>query len=294
MNLMSVIEKYSDDAACRDLLEDLRWPNGIACPKCGGTSVYRLEARHQIECNDRSCKYRFSATSGTIFHDSKLPLRKWLLAVYIITESKKGISSNQLARMLNTTVKTAWYLSHRIREALKLDNPRQLTGTVETDETYIGGEVRGKGKGFVDNKTIVLGAKERGGELRMEAGPNKSKATIRGFIKRTVSPDAEAIYTDDSNSYGDLSDANTRHETVAHRLEEWVRGDVSTNSIEGEWSLFNRGLVGAFHHVSPKHLDRYLDEFEFRANNRGNPHIFRDAVRELVLSGNLEYKTLTA
>ena len=290
VNLISVIENYSDDDACRELLEKARWPNGIACPKCGNASVSRLAKRDQFECN--ACRYRFSVTSGTIFHDSHLPLRKWILAVYIMCESKKSISSRQLSRMLHVTPKTAWYLAHRIREALRLDNPRQLSGTVELDETYIGGKVHGKGKGYIDNKTMVKGAVERGGEVRLETGKSATKAEIQDFIIRNVSPDAEAIYTDEHASYGDLNDSNTRHERVAHKQEEWVRGDVHTNTVEGSWALFKRGVVGSYHKVSEKHLPRYLDEFAFRWNNRDNPHIFRDAVRELVTAGTLEYREL--
>lgn len=260
--------------------------------RCGSVEVTRIATRDQLDC--KACHYRFSATTGTIFHDTHLPLSKWFLAVYLITESKKGISANQLKRMLEVSYQTAWYLSHRIREALRMENPKPLTGKVEADETYVGGKVRGMGKGYVDNKALVMGVRERGGEIRMEVGPDKSAATIRGFIKRNVSPDAEAIYTDDSNSYGDLSDHNTRHETVAHKQEEWVRGDVHTNSMESIWALFKRGYVGNYHYVSPKHMDRYLDEFEFRQNNRRNPHIFRDAIIELAHSGNIEYKKLTA
>jgi transposase-like protein len=292
MNLMKLVEMFDSETACHDYLAALRWPNGVACGLCGSTAVTELPKRHQYQCS--SCRYQFSVTAGTIMHDSKLPLRKWMLAIYLIVESKKGISSLQLTRTLKVAPKTGWYLSQRIRTALRMENPAPLAGTVEADETYIGGRVRGRGKGYVDNKALVMGARERGGAVRMEQGPDKTAETIRGFIKRTVSPDAEAIYTDDSNSYGDLSDHNTRHETVAHKQEEWVRGDVHTNSIEGEWSLFKRGVVGAFHHVSEKHLHRYLDEFSFRANNRDNVHIYRDALRELLTAGNLEYKHLIA
>lgn len=294
VNLISIIEDYSDDDACRELLEKARWPGGVACLRCGNKSVSRLAKRDQFECNADSCRYRFSATSGTIFHDSHLPLRKWVLAVYIICESKKSISSRQLSRMLHVTPKTAWYLAHRIREALRLDNPRQLTGTVEMDETYIGGKVRGKGKGFIDNKTMVKGAVERGGEVRLETGKSATKVELQDFVRRNVSLDAQAIYTDEHPSYGNLTDSNTRHETVAHRQEEWVRGDVHTNTVEGSWALFKRGVTGSYHRVSRKHLDRYLDEFEFRWNNRENPHIFRDAIWELVTAPALEYRELVS
>ncbi len=289
---MNLIEDFDSDDACREYLETLRWPGGVACLECGSTDVTRLPKRDLYQC--ASCRHQFSVIVGTIMHDSKLPLRKWMLAIYLITESKKGISSLQLSRTLKITPKTAWYLSHRIRTALRLDDPKPLDGTVEVDETWIGGEVRGKGKGYVDNKTMVVGAAQRGGEVRMEAGGRATKARLTAFVRRNVSEDAEHIYTDESRAYGDLSDANTRHETVAHKQEEWVRGDVHTNTIEGAWSLFNRGVVGAFHHVSDKHMNRYFDEFEFRYNNRNNPHIFRDALRELLTAGHIEYRELIA
>lgn len=289
---MSIIENFASDDACREYLETLRWPNGVACLACGSADVTRLPKRDLYQC--ASCRHQFSVIVGTIMHDSKLPLRKWMLAIYLITESKKGISSLQLSRTLKVTPKTAWYLSHRIRTALRIEDPKPLDGTVEVDETWIGGEVRGKGKGYVDNKTMVVGAAQRGGEVRMEAGGRATKERLTAFVRRNVSDDAAHIYTDETNKYPDFTDANTTHERVRHKDEEWVRGDVHTNTIEGAWSLFNRGVVGAFHHVSEKHLNRYFDEFEFRYNNRNNPFIFRDALRELLTARHMEFKELIA
>ena len=226
-------------------------------------------------------------------HRSHLPLRKWFIAVYLTVEAKKGVSANQLARTLDVHYRTAWHLAHRIREALKTPSAL-LAGVIEVDETWVGGKTRGRGRGYVGNKAMVLGAAQRGGDVRMETGDTPNRRTLHGFIDRTVADEAEAIYTDEHPGYGDLGDADTRHERVDHSREEWVRGDVHTNTVEGAWALFKRSVVGSYHKVSKKHLDRYLDEFEFRFNNRRNPYIFRDALRELVGATPLEYKSLVA
>lgn len=288
-NLLSLIEDFGSDEDCRTYLEALRWPNGIACLKCGSLSVTRLPKRRLLQCAD--CRYQFSVTTGTIMHDSHLPLRKWLLAVYLMVEAKKGISANQLKRTLNVGYQTAWYLEHRIRKALTTEGGF-LRGIVEIDETYVGGKARGRR--YRDKKTVVLGAKQRGGSIRLQTGKNVKRKTLREFIQAHIAPDAEAIYTDDATGYWNMTDADTRHERVNHSAEEWVRGDVHTNSIEGAWALFKRSLVGSYHKVSKKHLDAYLDEFEFRFNNRNNPYIFRDALTELLTAGPLEYRQLTA
>ncbi len=288
-NLINLLERFSTDDDCRKYLEALRWPNGVACTRCGDMDVTRLPKRDQYQCS--SCRYQFSVTSGTIMHDTHLPLKKWLLAIYFIVEGKKGVSARQLGRTLAVAYRTAWYLSHRIREALKTPDAL-LSGIIEVDETWVGGKTHGKGRGYMENKTMVIGAAQRDGDVQMEVGGKPTRKELHGFIDRHVAPDAEAIFTDEHPAYGDLSDADTRHETVNHAREEWVRGDVHTNTVEGAWALFKRGVAGSFHKVSRKHLDRYLDEFEFRFNNRNNPYIFRDALRELLTANPVEYRAL--
>ena len=268
-----------------------RWPNGMACLKCGSTDVTDLPKRNLFQCSD--CRYQFSVTTGTIMHDSHLPLRKWMVAIYLIVESKKSLSAAQLGRKLNVQYRTAWYLAQRIREALKTPGAL-LSGIIEVDETYIGGKTKGTGRGFKGNKTIVVGAVQRGGEARMETAPDTTRPTLHGFIEEHVSDDAEAIHTDEHAAYVGIADENTRHETVNHSAKEYVRVDVHTNTVEGMWSLFKRGVVGSFHHVSQKHLDRYLDEFEFRFNNRNNPFIFRDALKELLGANPVRYQELVS
>jgi transposase-like protein len=232
---------------------------------------------------------------GTIFHDSKLPLWKWFAAVYLMCESRKGISALQIKRMLKIgSYETAWFLCHRIRAAMRDDNPEPLSGIVEVDETFFGGTVRGKGRGYRGNKMVVVGAIERGGELRLRSVPDNKKKTLHGFIADTVSDDAEAIYTDQWPAYDGIADENTRHETVNHGDDEWVNGLIHTNTVESAWSLFDRAVIGSYHKLSVKHLPAYLDEFAFRFNNRENPYLFRDTLLRLVEGNALTYERLTA
>ena len=169
-----------------------------------------------------------------------------------------------------------------------------MLGVVEVDETLIGGKTKGKGRAYKGNKTWVAGAIQRGGRIRLERIPDTRRETLHAFINRTVRDEAEAIYTDELASYLGIADENTRHETVNHSAEEWVVGDVHTNSIEGVWSLFKRSIIGAFHKVSEKHLDRYLEELEWRYSNRDNDHIFVDTLRRIVNTEHLTYEKLVA
>ena len=291
INLVNLIERYRNEDKCRDYLEELRWPNGVACPRCGSMGISRIQKPRVFDCN--SCRYQFSVISGTIFHDTHLPLWKWLLATYLMVEAKKGISANQMKRTLEVSYKTAWYLCHRIRKAMSNGKSNLLKGIVEVDETYVGGKTEGFGHGYKGNKTVVVGATERGGEARLEVVPDSSRRTLHNFIRKHTAPDTEAIYTDNWPAYRGIADHDTRHETVNHSAEEWVRGDVHTNSVEGVWSLLKRSIVGSYHKVSVKHLDSYLDELEWRFNNRENPYLFRDTLLKLISSENLSYEELT-
>ena len=294
INLISLIDRFGSDEKCRKALEEIRWPDGVACTRCGDTNVAELAQKHKWQC--RSCQYKFTVTAGTIMHDSHLSLRKWFIAIYLMCESRKGISANQLKRTLGISYKTAWYLCHRIRSAMGNDNLTgpTLFGIVEVDETLVGGRKRGVGSGNRTGKTWVAGAIQRGGNVRLERIPNVRKATLHKFIDRHVRDETEAIYTDELRSYIGIDDEDTRHETVRHAEEEWVVGDVHTNSIEGVWSLFKRSIVGSFHKISKKHMDRYLEELEWRFNNRNNPHIFRDTLARIVNTEMLTYSELIA
>jgi transposase-like protein len=292
MNLGELVEQFGSNDRCRDYLEALRWPDGVECPACGSKSVSRLVKRKQFDCN--SCRKRFSVLAGTVLQDSKLPLWKWFAAVYLMCESKKGVSALQVQRMLNLkSYESAWYLCHRIRSAMDDGDAPLLSGVVEADETYIGGKVRGRGRGYRDNKTVVLGAIQRGGPLRVRTAENNSRPVLHQFLGETVADEAEAIYTDEWTGYRGIGDHNTRHETVAHGSDEYVRGDIHTNTVESAWSLFDRAVIGSYHQLSKKHLDAYLGEFEFRFNNRDNPHLFRDTILRLVKADALTYERLT-
>ena len=295
LNLIRLIDRFPSDEKCRDFLEALRWPKGkVTCPQCPhATELCEIPQRNQWQCLD--CDYHFSVTTGTIMHKSHLPLRKWFIAIYLMLESKKAISANQLKRTLGIgSYRTAWYLCHRIREAMAnepLDGPT-LFGVVEVDETLIGGKKKGVGSGNRVGRTWVAGAIQRGGNVRLKKIPNVKRTTLHAFIRENVRDETEAIYTDELKSYLGIADDNTRHETVNHSKGVWVIGDVHTNSIEGLWALFKRSIVGAFHHISRKHMDRYLEEAEWRFNNRDNSHMFRDTMQRMLDTPPLTYREL--
>lgn len=292
LNLIDLFNKFGSDDACRAYLEQLRWPDGVRCPRCDNASVSRIAERQQYDCN--SCRYQFSVTSGTMLHDTHLPLSKWFATAYMMIEGKKGISALEVKRSLGVAYKTAWYLCHRIRAAMKNAYPMPLKGRIEIDETWHGGKARGHGRVFTGNKAVIVGAYQRGGKIVLKVVKGRSRADLIPFVQQTVHDDAEAIYTDEWPVYNGIGDHNTRHETVNHSEHEYVRGEVSTNGIENVWGLFKQSVVGTFHHMSVKHLDAYLDELEWRFNNRENPYLFRDTVMKLIESEHVEFNRLTA
>ncbi len=297
INLVSLIERFGDDDKCREALRKIRWPDGVACPRCGDMSVSELKEYDRWDCN--GCRYQFTVTAGTVLHKTKIPLFKWFLAIYLMVESKKGMSANQLKRTLGVSYKTAWFLCHRIREAMGNDpfTGPTLFGIIEVDETWVGGVQKGAGRGPYSstNKAIVVGAVQRDGKVRLERIADTKRKTLDDFVRRTVTDEALAIYTDEFPSYRGMGERlGIPHGTVHHNADEWVVGDAHTNSVEGVWSLFKRSIMGSFHKISLKHLDRYLEELEWRFNNRDNPHIFRDTLRRMMDTEPLEYEALTA
>jgi transposase-like protein len=299
MDFTRLVERFGSEDKCRQYLEELRWPDGIVCPKCGHNGATWLQTRRVRECNARSCGYQFSVRNGTVLADSKLPLWKWFVASLLMCESKKGMSANQIRRMTGVTYKTAWFLTHRIRQAMsEATGSRLLKGTVEMDETYMGGKPRyrqhGKRGWDRSTKTMVLGAVERGGEILLSVDKRAANmGTLRQSARKNIAGEAANIYSDQHPGYVGIGDADTKHESVNHRAEEWVRGDVHTRTIESAWSLFKSSLVGSYHHLSVKHMDSYLDEFEFRFNNRHNDFLFRDTLKALLRSDTMTYKALT-
>lgn len=293
IDLMTLMDTFRSEEKCHEYLEELRWPDGVECPRCQGKTISRIKARSQYECDD--CRYQFSVRVNTILHDSKLPLRKWFACVYMMCESKKGVSANQVKRTLKVAYKTAWYLCHRIRAAMKDANTEPLEGIIEADETYVGGRALGKGKGYKGNKTMVLGALERGGNIRLRVEKRAtSKVLHRAVLEELDMGEVDAIYTDELAAYEGIDNHDGRHQCVAHSKDERVRGNVHTNSIEGAFSLFKRSIVGSYHQISAKHLPAYLDEFEFRFDNRKNPYLFRDTILRLIAADRLEYSELIA
>ena len=290
INLVSLIKRFKSEDKCLAYLESLRWPDGIKCPRCASKSVSRIKERDQFDCND--CRYQFSATSKTIFHDTHLPLWQWFLAVYMMIEAKKGISANQLKRTLGVSYKTAWYLCHRIRAAMHEAYPMPLKGMIEIDETFVGGKKHGA-KGY-QGKAVVVGAIQRGGKILLQVAPDRSKPSLQNFIWKNTQSRADAYITDDFSGYKGIEDENTRHEVLNHTLGEYDRNGLNTNSIENVWSLLKRSIVGSYHKISVKHLDAYLDELEWRFNNRDNEYLFRDTILKLVASEKLPYEKLVA
>lgn len=288
-NLINLIERYSDEEKCRKYLEALKWPQGVKCPRCGSEKVSRINKRGQFDCD--KCRYQFSVMANSIFHDSHLPLWKWFLAVYLMTESKKGISANQIKRSLAISYKTAWYLCHRIRKAIEelIDKPL-LNGTVEVDETYVGGKYDRRRKRSPWEKQAVIGLLQRNGNVETRTIKTPSKSVLTGVVRSRDDRKA-TVMTDELPAYKSLN-KTFKHESVNHSKEEWVHGDVHTNGIENVWSLFKRSVIGSYHKISNKHMDAYLDELEWRFNGRDNPYLFRDTLIRLLNSSKLEFKEL--
>jgi transposase-like protein len=294
INLIQLTEQFGTDEKCRKALEQLRWKDGAKCPRCKASAT-PIANRFQYDCDE--CHYQFSVTAGTIFHDSHLSLWKWFITTALLCESKKGMSACQIQRTVGMSYKTAWYLCHRIRAAIVETGDRpKLDGKVEMDETFIGGHTLGRHRRLV-NKEIVVGIRQRNGELRLFHSKDIKAKTLAKYIRENVSEDAEVIFTDDYPSYpGAVKRAgmpSRKHKAINHSKRIYVIGDTHTNTIESAFSLFKRGVRGTWHHVSAKHLAAYLEEMSYRFNNRKNHYLFRDTIIKLIGSRNLEYKNLT-
>ena len=310
MNLIDVSQAFRTDEQCLEYLEHMRWPDGVRCPICGGNQFSRVERKSATknkrnrfyQCLEPTCRTQFSATAGTLFHDSHLPLTKWFMAIALMLNAKKGLSALQLQRDLKVNYRTAWYLNHRIREAM-VENDGLLTGVVEIDETYVGGKTKRNkrgSRGLDRPKDAVIGMIERGGRLRYRhiGKGNATAKQAREAFDANVSPDVKAIVTDQSPIYpfGLPKEQLGKHFTIDHS-REYVSSEipgVHTNTIESAFSLLKRGIVGSFHKVSIKHLQRYLNEFSYRFNRRQDADIFEQTVARLMGAKPLPYKTLTA
>lgn len=279
-SLIELMERFDTKDKCLDFLEKLRWNGKVACPRCKCESISRITTRRIFECN--ACRYQFSITAGTIFHKTRLPLRKWIIAVVMMCNGKKGVSAKEIERALRVTYKTAWYLCHRIRRAFRENGfIKKFTGICEVDETYIGGKPRRKNigsrllygmkkakRGRGTKKQMVVGVRERGGFIHVELGKDTSSKTLCSIVRKHVDKDCEMLCTDELPSYGQLAN-DYRREKVNH-LHQYVRGQVHVNSVETFWAILKRGFMGTFHRVSVKYLSEYLNEFTFRFNHARN------------------------
>ena len=329
--LLEAVTYFSDLERAHEYFVAVRWPNGVACPRmgCGSADVREMErvvmvrpkplpgerrgphgskppkvpvTRHLWFCKD--CKRQFTATVGTVFEDSLIGLDKWLPAIWLLSADRNGISSYEIARALKVRQPTAWFILHRIRTMMSPENPEPLAGTVEADETFVGGKLkfskearrrarRGEPWDPNFNKTRVLGAVQRGGKARAWVVPNLKKQTMLPKLQDAIRPDA-TLYTDGSGILYQIGKEFAQHDWVNHALE-YVRDNVHTNNIEGFWSVLRRTLGGTYIHVNPRHLGRYVGEQVFRFNERENKDgpRFNEALRGAD-SKRLTYKNLTA
>ena len=303
MNLLSVAQTFATEDMALAYWIMTRWPEGVRCLACDNAKVYAITTKGKtgkiarlFECAE--CGLHFSATTGTLFHDSHLPLTKWFAAIALMCESKKGISANQVARHIGCSYKTAWHLCHRIRNAMSETEPPMLGGpgkVVEVDETFIGGKSRGKGhKAGKQAKIAVLGIAERGGSIHLKTIPNTTALAIHPILDAKIDPDTEKVVTDSANVYGKAFPKG-KHEKANHHRELRDQGFIrSTRTIESAFSLFKRGIVGSYHKMSRDHMDSYLQEFCWRFNRRHmQAYLFDMALRNLGEHKPLTFKHLT-
>jgi transposase-like protein len=293
-SILEFQKHFSTDEKCREFLEHQRWNGTPACVFCGSLKVTRLKDGKRFQCNEKECRSQFSVTVGTIAENTKIPLTKWFLAMYILSNHSKGISSLQLASWLDVTQKTAWFLNHRIREMLKDNAPALLDGIVEVDETYVGGKISNRHKSKRNanrgNKTMVFGAISRTGKVITKIVPYTKAESLVQAIKENVK-EGIIMVSDENVAYKGLK-KTYNHSTVNHSKDEYVRGFAHTNSIEGFWNLLKKQINGIHHSVSPKHLDRYCTEASYRYNNRKTEQDSRFANALINCEGRLKYSDL--
>ncbi len=319
-SLLELLRYFKDEKTCYDFLEHQIWHEGKpACPHCGSLHVYTRKSRskklaeqgiNEYKCAEKGCNQNFTPKVGTIFESSKLPLQTWFAAIWLCTTSSKGVSSNNLAKQLGITQKSAWFVLSRIREMLKVNNSDLLNGMVEADETFIGGKNRNKskakraelkaasgkkGKGVkpTDGKQAVLGLLQKDGNVRTFPMKDASKETLYPILDSNIDK-AAILVTDGWQAYKEKGKEYAQHVIIRHDKDEWVNGQFSTNSIEGFWSQLKRGIVGVYHFTSAKHLHRYCDEYSYRYNARklSSKEKFNHAIAAVVRA-RITYKELT-
>lgn len=298
--LLEVVRYFADLGRCHEYLKKIKWPDGkIVCPHCQSERVGEVKTRRLMQCKD--CRKQIYAKQGTIFEDSPLGLDRWFVAVWSVANCKNGISSHELGRALGVTQKTAWFMTHRIREAMRCGSFEKMSGEIEADETFIGGEARNmhakqrehriKGRGAV-GKAVVQGLLERGGKVKCRVAASTEASELQPEIRRNVEPES-IVYTDAALGYRGLNDKFI-HQTIDHSIK-YAEGTIHTNGIENFWSLLKRTLKGTYVSVAVFHLLRYLDEQAFRFNQRfGNDAERFHAVMLAIVGRRLTYRLLTA
>jgi transposase-like protein len=301
ISTFELLEMFPSAESAREYFEAKRWPSGAICPACGEASRIGTRKGGYYRCN--ACLSDFTVRTGTIFERSKVPLHKWLYAMYLLVTARKGISSLQLAKQIGVTQKTAWFVLQRLREACGND-PHELAGIVEIDEVYIGGKESAKheskrlnlGRGPVGKTAVIAGRSRESGRARAELPKSVTTRAAIGFAHRNVQV-GSTIHTDEAAIYPRVGGLLYKHESVNHSAGEYVRGNVTTNGIESVFALLKRGLHGVYHHASPKHLARYVDEFAFRLGDGDVSHHTLDRLESLfsaAIGRRITYKELIA
>jgi len=278
LTIKGLNESETAENEAREVLEKLRWPDNVYCPRCGSkdiiivkpdeTKKIRKGLYRCRDCRKLNQTNQFTVTVGTIFEDSHIKLNVWLQAIILLCSSKKGMSAHQLHRQLGITYKSAWFMAHRIRYAMEQNSSKKMQGTIEADETYVGGKSKRVGNQTgLENKTPVVSLVQRNGDVRSFVVPVVSASTLKKVLTKNISKKAK-LMTDELRGYIKVGREFSSHEVVNHKKYEYVRGNVTTNTIEGFFGILKRGINGVYHHVSKEHLHRYLAEFDFRYNYR--------------------------